>query len=384
MKILFVCSCLEPGKDGVGDYTRRLAAELCARGHSCYLLALADSHVEKATAGVFGSANGVVPSLRLAATDSWPERVRQAKQFRESVAPDWISWQIVLYAFDPRGLSFGLGGRCREIAGSCRNQIMFHEIWIGEAEQSPLKNKIIGKLQRFIVKDLLQKLCPLVVHTHTPLYQHLLGGLGCQAKILPLFGNIPITARPDSEWLRKKWPADAGRFPGADRDSWWIFIAFGTLHPEWDAADFAQRASVAAQRAAKKCALILIGQPGDAGERLSQAFQKREGDSWSLLNLGWRPEEDISQWLLAVDFGVSPAPPEYMFKSGTAAAMIEHGLPVIATRPISRYRHCPAEMLAVGMRNVVTDFNLEAFKKLKVESLLPTVAAQFAGDLQQA
>src|ERR1035437_1284884 len=110
--------------DGVGDYTRRLAAEINARGHHCHLLALADSHVQKATTLDFGDTNGVIPCLRLPATDSWPDRLRQAKSFCERVAPDWVSWQIVLYGFDPRGLSFGLGRRFKEISGACKNQIM--------------------------------------------------------------------------------------------------------------------------------------------------------------------------------------------------------------------------------------------------------------------
>ena len=370
--------------DGVGDYTRRLAAELNARGHSCYLLSLADPQVKKATACDFGGTNGGLPGLRLSATDSWTRRLRQAKTFRECVAPDWVSWQIVLYGFDPRGLSFGLGRRCKEISGGCKNQIMFHEIWIGEAEQSSLKNKIIGKLQRLIIKDLLQKLQPLVVHTHTPLYQHLLGRLGCQAAILPLFGNIPLTTRPRSEWLKEKWPEGWVQFKMADRDSWWIFVVFGSIHPEWDADDFLRRASAAGQRAGKKCALISIGRPGAAGERMLQGLQKREGDSWRFFNLGRQPEEDISQCLLMADFGVSAVPPEYLFKSGTAAAMIEHGLQVIATRPTYRYPNCPSEVLSVGMRNVSGDFDLEALKKSKADSLLPAVANQFIEDLQQA
>jgi glycosyltransferase involved in cell wall biosynthesis len=370
--------------DGVGDYTRRLAAELNARGHHCHLLSLADSQIKRSMAGEFGDAKGLVPYLRLPATDSWPERLRQAKSFCECVAPDWISWQIVLYGFDPRGLSFGLGARCGEISAGRRNQIMFHELWIGEAEQSSLKNKIIGKLQRPIIKDLLSRLRPLVVHTHTPLYQHLLGGLGCRAAILPLFGNIPLTARPHPDWLKEKRPGGCLPFHAADRDSWWIFVVFGIIHPEWNADDFWQKASAAAQRAGKKCLLISIGRPGAAGERMLRELQKHEGDSWRFLNLGWQPEEDISQCLFMADFGVSANPPERMFKSGTAAAMIEHGLQIITTRPMSRYPNCPPEMLSVGMRNVVKDFDLKALKKSKADSLLPAVAGQFIEDLQHA
>jgi glycosyltransferase involved in cell wall biosynthesis len=382
LKILFVCRCLEPGRDGVGDYTRRLAAELRARGHPCDLLALADPYVAQAAAGSLGEPDRTGSSLRLPATDSWPERVRQAKAFCEGVDPDWVSWQIVLYGYDPRGLSFGLGRRCREISGTRKNQIMFHEIWVGEAEQSPLKNRIIGKLQKAIIKDLLQKLHPRVVHTHTPLYRHFLGRLGWRAAILPLFGNIPLTACARSEWLKEKWPD--GRFPLADRKAWWIFVIFGSIHPEWDAEDFWSKASAAAQRAGKKCLLISIGRPGTAGERRLQELQKHEGDSWRFLRLGVQSEEDISQCLLAADFGVSAGPPEYLFKSGTAAAMIEHGLPVIATRPRYRYARCPPEILSVGMRNVVPGFDGETLNKTKAESLLPAVAGQFIDDLSRA
>ena len=73
-----------------------------------------------------------------------------------------------------------------------------------------------------------------------------------------------------------------------------------------------------------------------------------------------------------------------MFKSGTAVAMIEHGLQVIATRPTYRYPNYPPETQMVGMRNVVRNFDLEALKKSKAESLLPAVAGQLIEDLQQA
>jgi hypothetical protein len=388
LKILFVCSCLEPGSDGVGDYTRRLAGELRGRGHGCSLLSLADPYVKKVTAADFDSATGAISCLRLAATDSWRNRVRQAISFREFVAPDWISWQIVPYGFDPRGLCFGLGARCREISGGCRSQIMFHEIWIGEAEQASFKNRVVGQLQKLIIKDLLVKLDPRVVRTHTPLYCHLLEKLGARAGILPLFGNVRLTAHPDPAWLTKKWPPDAIPFDAPDRTSWWIFVVFGSIHPEWDAGRFLQQASGAAHRVGKKCLLISIGRAGAFGERMWRELQKRENESWRLLPLGPQPEEEISQCLLAADFGVSPVPPENVFKSGTSAAMIEHGLQIILTRSVSRYRDCPPEILTAGMRNVVTPFDascdLENLRKTKIGSLLPAIAGQFVDDLQQA
>ena len=38
MKITFICGSLNPGQDGVGDYTRRLAAQLALDGHECQLI----------------------------------------------------------------------------------------------------------------------------------------------------------------------------------------------------------------------------------------------------------------------------------------------------------------------------------------------------------
>jgi hypothetical protein len=240
-------------------------------------------------------------------------------------------------------------------------------------------------VQKMAIQGIVRKMGPLVIHTHTPLYQHLLGKLGFKAIKLPLFGNIPITEHPQPDWLRQKWIEAGKEWSREDRNSWWIFLMFGSLHPEWNADDFLQRASVAAQKAGKKCALLSIGRQGVLGEHKWQQFvDNHEGQSWSFLNLGRQPEEDVSQCLLVADFGVSSAPPEYLFKSGTAVAMIEHGLPVIATRPSYNYTNCPSEILATRMQNVVTDFDLEAQGKTKIGSLLPQVASQFIGDLERA
>jgi glycosyltransferase involved in cell wall biosynthesis len=364
----------------VGDYTRMLAAELNASGHQCSLLSLADPQVGQAVTGTTGD----IPLLRLPATASWPDRIGAAKKFCDYFAPDWVSWQIVLYGYDPRGLCLGLGARMKQISGGYKNQIMFHELWIGIAQESPLKNKLVGTLQRLIIKDVLRTLRPRFVHTHTPLYRHLLDKLRTRATILPLFGNIPITTSADFGWLSAKWPQAWGQFDYAERDSWWIFVIFGSIHPEWDGVDFLNRAMAASQRAGKKCLLISIGRPGAAGQGTLQEIQKHEGNTGRLLILGAQSEEDISQCLLMADFGISAVPPEYLFKSGTVTAMIEHGLPIIATRSMYHYSDCTPEMLTVGMGNVARDFELDGLRKTPVASRLPAVAAQFVADLPTA
>jgi hypothetical protein len=377
LKILFVCGCLEPGLDGVGDYTVLLATALAQRGHSCALLALADPHVAEVTR----TEAGPLTCLRLPAAEAWMGRVAEAKRFRDATAPDWVSFQFVPYAYNPRGLCFGLGARFRAIAGDRPVAIMFHEIWIGEADEAPLKNKLVGKLQRHIIKDLVTQLAPRVVHTHTPLYRHLLGGLGAKATILPISGNIDLAGQIDHDWLAEKWPAGWGRILATGREKWWIFVIFGTIHPEWDGEDFWRRATEAAQKAGKTCAFISIGRPGSGEGTL---VKLRRHENWMTLNLGPQSPADISQCLFAADFGVSPVPPEYLSKSGTAIAMLEHGLPVIATRPPYHYRHCPADLLETGMANVVSHFELSTLHKTEPRRGLPATVDQFIADLQGA
>jgi hypothetical protein len=370
--------------DGVGDYSRRLAAEIAARGHECRLLSLADFHVTTPTVSEFHEAGATLPALRLPGVASWPDRVRRAREYSETFGPDWISWQIVPYGFHPRGMSFGLGGRLGEISRGFKTEIMFHEIWIGEATQAQMKHKLVGQVQRQIIRDLLRQLRPRVVHTHTPLYQHLLGALGHRATILPLFGNIPIAGAVDPGWLDAHWAEGRGRITSETRGGWWIFAMFGSIHPEWDAGDFRQRVTAAAAKAGRKCLLISIGRPGAAGEQKLQRLGERQDEAWQVLTLGQQREEDVSQCLLLADFGVASVPPENVFKSGTMVAMLEHGLQVILTRVASSYAGFSPEQLTAGMRNVVTDFNLEGLGKTQPGSLLPSVATQFLGDLQKA
>jgi hypothetical protein len=49
MKILFICGSLEPGRDGVGDYCRRLAGEFLRTGIDTQILSLCDQHATSFT-----------------------------------------------------------------------------------------------------------------------------------------------------------------------------------------------------------------------------------------------------------------------------------------------------------------------------------------------
>ncbi|MFM8365255.1 MAG: hypothetical protein ACKOAS_08920, partial [Verrucomicrobiota bacterium] len=101
MRIAFVCAGAEPGGDGVGDYTRRLAGELQRRGLDAAILALNDRALG------YGLQRGD-NELRLSRVTPWSLRMREAREFLEEFRPDFLSLQFVGYGFDPRGLPLGL------------------------------------------------------------------------------------------------------------------------------------------------------------------------------------------------------------------------------------------------------------------------------------
>src|SRR5437899_991410 len=127
MRVTFVCGSLARGRDGVGDYTRRLAETLTRGGHASQLIALNDRHLEVDTGG---------DEIRLPATMPWNYRIEVARASIDAHAPDWISVQFVPYGFANRGLVWHLGIRLRQLSPSRPFHLMFHELWIGEGEHA--------------------------------------------------------------------------------------------------------------------------------------------------------------------------------------------------------------------------------------------------------
>ncbi len=76
-------------------------------------------------------------------------RLRELKEHLIRFKPDVISLQYVPYAFDPRGLPFGLASRLRGVGNSgVRWHVMFHEICVGLGIGPSVKHRLIGALQQ--------------------------------------------------------------------------------------------------------------------------------------------------------------------------------------------------------------------------------------------
>ena len=330
MRIAFLCNGLEPGRDGVGDYTRRLAVECVRQGHECCIVAFNDCENAHREMQEFDDVQ--IDSLRCSNTLPWGERFQQAREFLEAFNPDWVSLQFVPYGFNPKGIPWRVARDLKPVIGGRPLHIMFHELWIGFGEKASLKERLIGAMQRNCIFRALRALKPKVVHTSNATYIGLLKTGGVTAVELPLYGNIPVVdvgknpAMPP-ELLAAGVPGESG-----DRSGWWLVLSFGTLHPQWEPEPVARILSRAATRAGKRICWIASGRMGTTGEAIWEKMQRDYGHEFTFVRTGPQASEQISVLMQIADFGVAFSPWNLMGKSSASASMLDHGLPIIFSR----------------------------------------------------
>ncbi len=323
MKIAFICSSAEPGRDGVGDYTRRLAAACTELGHQCLILALNDRHVTASSTELAGENRTIV---RWSSNLPWWVRIAAARDRIARFEADRISWQMVSYGFNPKGI---LGPELLQLAyevDAPRRHVMLHEIWIGLAKGDKWWARITGWRQRRALLAFLQNVAPDQLHTSNHTYVAALARYGWNASVLPLFSNIPIAPATPAE--RKE--AFARHLPpplnGHGR---MIGVTFGTLHPQWRPEATAALLQSAAARHGREPVLLAIGRTGAHGPDILERI-KRAGVT--VATTGELSPEEVSCLLQGADLGIAPHPRALINKSGVVAAMLDHGLPILMPR----------------------------------------------------
>ncbi len=311
MKLLFITSSLECGRDGVGDYARSLGRECARLGHPCAWLALNDRHLPGSEERV--AEGGDV--LRLPAAAPWAGRVERAAAFVAETSPDWVSLQFVPHGFHPKGMVARLPGRLGKIIGPRRLHMMMHELWVGGS----LKNRLIGAAQRFLVIRLLRMCRPSVIHATLPVNVEALAGAGFRAEVLPLFSNMPVAPMEGAESL-----AEEIRAGGA-----WCGGFFGAFYPEWQPEPLFGMLIGEAARRGRPLRLVSIGRLGAEGGRRWEELVRGYAGRIDFVRLGEQPPGKISQSLQCLDFGVPSASWRLIGKSSAAAAMLDHGLPLL-------------------------------------------------------
>jgi hypothetical protein len=321
MKIAFLCGSLEPGRDGVGDYVRRLAAELAQQGHQITCIALNDQYVEQDSSVIEHAGANTLHILRIPALWPAPNRFELADKWIKEFDAEWLSLQFVPFSFHPKGLPFSLGKQLAKLGLGRRWHIMMHELWVGMDRDSPRKLVYWGKVQRYLITRLLRTLKPDVLHTQTALYQAQLIRLGFTSYLLPLFANIPNFCKNEQRHAERSINSTESI----------ALVVFGTIHPGAPIAKFSQDAAAYAQRSGRSVVLQFVGRCGGELEKWVQVWQSA---GLHTEVLGEQPAHMISAVLAKASLGLTTTPVALIGKSGTAAAMHEHGLPVIClTRP---------------------------------------------------
>jgi hypothetical protein len=345
MRIVFLSGFLEPGRCGVGDYSRRLAGELIKQGHQAAVIALNDKFLNSKFQGVQRIDGVDVPVLRLPSNWSSKDRFGYAREWIEEYNPDWLSLQFVLFSYNERGLPFGLSKYLYSLGRNRKWHIMFHELWLGLEKECGLKMILWGAAQRRIIQSILRKLKVESVHTQTQLHQLCLRKLGVTAQLLPLISNIPVI----NTKVRKANMKNENVFKELS------FVIFGSLYGGAPVATFLSEVSNYMRKSGVQISLVFIGR------NRANPTEWIEGCKLRRINmemLGEQAPETVSKILAAASLGISTTPFALAEKSGAIAAMHAHGVPVLCvSRPFT-----PRGKLKLKLSKGITEYTEGGFE----------------------
>ena len=314
MKFLFICGALEPGRDGVGDYTRRLAGAVQSFGHQSSIIALFDPYIGEETIAAQPAENSTVQVLRIASHTGHIDRYRRVTEWVNAFEPLWISLQFVPYAFNPKGLPFSLARELQKLlVRDRRMHIMFHETWIGTENSVDWKRWLTAALQQKIIRRMIKSLQPVIIHTQLPVAQRNLETIVPGIQPLPLFSNIEIYNQPT---------------PAANPVVRVGFFSQAAASPP--IVSFIETLCCNAETAGKQVELLFIGGDPVRMKEAGDTFNKSGRFTDKIFYTGFLPPEGISAALQGCSLGITLVPRHALGKSGSVAAFLQHGIPVAA------------------------------------------------------
>jgi glycosyltransferase involved in cell wall biosynthesis len=279
LKICFIVSEKFSGNCGITDYVLLIAQQFEKLGHKVLLCCIKKDC-------------GELPEL--------PEAELYSIQFSPyAYANNGIPYQFLKY-----------------IEKKLQNQkvhLNFHEVWVGAYPGASLKEKAIGWLQKNLILSFIKKCKPGWVTSSNAAAIDRLTQAGIPAMFLYLFGNIPYSS---SSKINPSWQT--------------LKIAFfGTPYSNFPYDKLGEFFSTLSKTYDKKLKIILIGKQRESAgtDRMLSVFKKHE---FSIERTGELPAKSIAEQLQESTIGVSTTPYDVIGKSGSTAAMLEHGLPVLA------------------------------------------------------
>lgn len=315
-RIAVVTADLTPGSGGIADHSRVIAGALRAGGAEAALLSLADRAADLDSPA----------ERRLPAALPWPRRIDLARRFLDARGTGGAILQLGPYLYDPKGLLQRVAEPLSAVLAGRRLAVVLHETWVGELAMHRWRDRLIGRLQRRGLEGLLRRLAPAGTFVSLPLYREQLARRGVAAALLPLPGNLPVAPTPAGAWLAERFAA-----AGLDLGDPALAVAgiFGGHWPRWSPEPALGRFVAAALAAGRRPVLLLIGRHGSPPARL-EAWRRRH-PRLAVVETGERPAAQLSGTVNSVHCALAVTPWELAGKSGSLAALLEHGVPTLAT-----------------------------------------------------
>lgn len=376
MTIVFICGSLEPGKDGVGDYTRRLSAYCAKKNVNVGILALKDKFINAVKEEKQTSDNQTITCFRIPSGLVTKKASKIAKTWIDGIRPTLLSLQFVPYSFQKRGLPFGLLKQIKYLGEDTQWHIMFHELWIGMNMLSPRKEILIGYIQRKIISNLLHKIKPKFITTQVQLYKFYLEDLGFNVSLLPLFSNIPISDLNTSK--TKELQINDLKKYGLR------IVLFGSIHPNAKLKDLLENINSFCEKYGITNRIItFVGRSGHEKENWKISFQKYD---FEIFDLGEKKPNQISEALNMANLGITTTPVLLVEKSGTVISMRNHGLPILSVGKDwipsrAEVLELPSDVIEFNGSNFESILN---FKSKKCDTTILDVADNFLSILSNS
>ncbi|HEY1007818.1 MAG TPA: glycosyltransferase [Sphingobacteriaceae bacterium] len=370
MKILFLCGSLEAGRDGVGDYVRMLGEELGRQsGWQVSAMAIHDPYVT-ARATITGTPG--FPMFRIPAVWGPVRRLEEALRYTGQYSPDWISVQFVPYAFHAKGLPVYLVRQLELLTRNSRVHLMLHEAWAGTGEAFRPHRLAHSIMQKVILKQLLNRLNPSVIHTHLPEYRQKLAGLNRRALELPLFSNIPVRT---------------GR---AAAGTSLVIGFFSQVACSPQILRFVKGLLAKAAGSGLPAELLLIGGQESRMREFSSFLRNSDPGEHLVTCTGFLPPGKTSAAIRRCSLGVTPVPRHALGKSGSVAAFLSHGIPVAAPHMLEDRPVIPGFFSPALQAAILTEPDLESLERARTalgkarhEIRADRIARKFLHDLNQ-
>ncbi len=321
---------MEPGKDGVGDYTRKLAIELIRLGHVCSIVALMDKFINFELKEKQEINKVYIDTLRLPFKSGLKKNSETLSLLVNSFCPNWISLQYVPFSFNNKGLPFDLTKYLKPVLYHFSVHLMIHEPGIGISKISPFKHRIIGFLQFRILENLIKNIRIKNVTTTNKLYQLVLSDKNINSEILTLFSNI------DSFELNLDLKAslilNLFNLDIRERIHWKIIGIFGTLYPDSNLELELNNQFIQAEFECKKLIFFSFGFVGETGSNEISNLKILFNNKITFITVGRVTEIEASHYVQLCDCMISCTPAQHVGKSGVFAFLKLHGLNILLPR----------------------------------------------------